>query len=536
MKLPHSVCEVLRDHVVLESQSIDRMYLNVYVPQLQRIGGVVWYLRGHLGQRFASTAGVAPKTEVFVANVERFVAEHGLDMVSFAKNQRKDDVTQAYLRGFDADEGVLYVGRAQERARVVRTERRRSATTGMTYPWVVDGSAMVNHYYFYCVDEDFGPFFLKFCSYFPYNAKLCINGNEYAKCQLRKRGIAFEALDNGVLSCEDPKALQRICDGLDTKKIDRLLRKWLARLPHPFDRRDRMAGYRYQASILQAEFALTQVLDRPVAGRIFFEQVIRENLDIGRPGQVQLIFDRRVSRRTPGRFRTRVITEGVTPSLHVDYKRSRIKQYHKEGQALRTETTINDTRDFGVGRLLKNLPELRRIGFAANRRLLQIEQISHDCALGDEAFQQLQRPRQIEAQRAPALRFGDANAQAVLNAVLMFVFITGGFTNKDLRQQFAVLLGKRADDISPGRMSYELRRLRLHGLIERLPKTHRYRLTDQGLRTALLYTRVYSRILRPAMAPTIPGTCATSPASLRQFNAAKAAVDSWCDQANIGAQ
>jgi hypothetical protein len=296
-----------------------------------------------------------------------------------------------------------------------------------------------------------------------------------------------------------------------------------------------MAGYRYGVSILQAEFALTQVLDRPVAGRIFFEQVIRENLDIGRPGQVQLIFDRLVSRRTPGRFRTRVITEGVTPSLHVDYKRSRSKQYHKEGQALRTETTINDTRDFGVGRLLKNLPELRRIGFAANRRLLEIEQISHDCALGDDAFQHLQRPRQVQGQRAAALRFGDVNAQAVLNAVLMFVFVARGFTNKDLRQQFAVLLGKRAEDISPGRISYELRRLRLHGLIERLPKTHRYLLTDEGLRTALFYTRVYARILRPGMAPPIPATPPASPSALRQFHAAEDAVNSWCDQANIAA-
>jgi hypothetical protein len=296
-----------------------------------------------------------------------------------------------------------------------------------------------------------------------------------------------------------------------------------------------MAGYRYGVSILQAEFALTQVLDRPVAGRIFFEQVIRENLDIGRPGQVQLIFDRRVSRRTPGRFRTRVITEGVTPSLHVDYKRSRIKQYHKEGQALRTETTINDTGDFGVGRLLKNLPELRRIGFAANRRLLEIEQVSHDCALGDDAFQHLQRPRQVQGQQAPALRFGDANAQAVLNAVLMFVFVARGFTNKDLRQQFAVLLGKRADEISPGRMSYELRRLRLHGLIERLPKTHRYRLTDEGLRTALFYTRVYSRILRPALAPVVPAAPQGSPQAMRRFHAAEDAVNSWCDEAYIAA-
>ena len=126
----------------------------------------------------------------------------------------------------------------------------------------------------------------------------------------------------------------------------------MARLPHPFTPEDRAAGYRYDISILQAEFALTQVLDRPLSGRILFEDIIRENLDLGRPDQVQLIFDRRVTKRTPGRFRTRIITQGVVPSLYVDYKSSRIKQYHKEGRALRTETTINNTRDFAIGKRL----------------------------------------------------------------------------------------------------------------------------------------------------------------------------------------
>ena len=217
MKVPHSVCEVLRDHIVLESEGIDRMYLNVYVPQLQRVGGVVWYLRGHLGQRFASTATVAPKTAAFVTAVEHFVAERGVDLVSFGKHQRKDDVTQEYLRHFKADEGVLYVGRAQEKARVVRTERRRCARTGMSYPWVVDGSAMVNHYYFYCVDEDFGPFFLKFCSDFPYNAKLCINGNEYAKCQLRS--AASPSRRWTTASC--PARTRRRCSASATRWMTR---------------------------------------------------------------------------------------------------------------------------------------------------------------------------------------------------------------------------------------------------------------------------------------------------------------------------
>jgi len=346
--------------VVLELEAIDRMYLNVYVPHLQTGRSVAGYLQVHRGQRFASTTAVVPMSEAFVRNIEQFVADKRIDLVSFTKGERKDDVTQKYLRRLRRSEGVLYVGKAQEKARVMRTERRRSRRTGGSYPWIVESTAMVNHYYFYCVDEDFGPLFLKFCSYFPYNAKLCINGHEYLKRQLAKRGVKFEALDNGIKSCADPGLMQRLSDGLSAERIDRLLRKWLKRLPHPFPPRDRAAGYRYALSILQAEFSLTQVLDTPVSGRVFFEEVIRENLDLGRPSQVSLVFDRRVIRSTPGRFRTRVITDGVTPSLHIDYKKARIKQYHKEGQALRTETTINDTRDFNIGRRIENLPELRQ--------------------------------------------------------------------------------------------------------------------------------------------------------------------------------
>lgn len=182
------------------------------------------------------------------------------------------------------------------------------------------------------------------------------NGHEYLKRQLAQKGIGFEPLDNGVLSREDPERMQKICDGLTAARIDRFLRKWLRRLPHPFTAKDRLEGYRYDISILQAEFALTQVLKQPVSGRIFFEQVIRDNLDAGRPDKVQLIFNRRIQRNTPSRFRTRVITQGATPSLHIDYKNTRVEQYHKEGRALRTETTINNTRDFDIGRRLQNLP------------------------------------------------------------------------------------------------------------------------------------------------------------------------------------
>jgi hypothetical protein len=198
--------------------------------------------------------------------------------------------------------------------------------------------------------------------------------------------------------------------------------------------------------------------------------VIRENLDIGRPSQVSLVFDRKISRRTPGRFRTRVITDGVVPSLHVDYKKTRIKQYHKEGQALRTETTINDTRDFAIGRRIENLEELRKIGFAANRRLLDVQRIGHNCFIGEASFQEMQKSVVIESRRAAALRFADPCVQALLHVLVLFLLVQGTFRHSDLREHLASLLGQQPSQLTPGRITYDLRRLRFHGLIERIRK------------------------------------------------------------------
>jgi len=533
MSIPRSVADIIRQHVTLEVEGIDRMYLNVYVPALQRAGGVATFFRFHLGHQFASSALMDPITKTFIARVDQFAKQEKLPVVHFEKGQRKDDVAAAYRNKCAAEEGVLFIGKAQEKTPVFRTERRRNEQTGATYPWLVRSTAMVNHFYIYCVDRDFGPFFLKFCTYFPYNAKLCLNGHEYVKQQLTNRGLRYEALDNGILSCAEPKRVQALCDGLSAEKIDGLLRKWFRKLPHPFTANDRQAGYRYQISILQAEFSLTQVLDRPLTGRVFFEEVIRENLDIGRPSQVQLIFDRQISRRTPGKFRTRVITDGVVPSLHIDYKNSRIKQYHKEGRALRTETTINHTRDFGIGKLLKNLPALRQVGFQANRRLLDVQTISHDCSIGEDAFDQVVRPIVVDRQRASALPFGDARVQALLSVLVLFSFQLRGFTHQEMRALVAQLLGLDPAHYPAGKMTYDLRRLRLHGLIHRIPKSHRYEVTTAGLRIALFFTRTYARLLRPTLAQIMPARPPGNSPLRGAFDRLQAEIDRCCEKQRL---
>jgi hypothetical protein len=194
------------------------------------------------------------------------------------------------------------------------------------------------------------------------------------------------------------------------------------------------------------------MLDAPLSGRIFFEQVLRDNLDIGRPDQISLVFARRIQRGrkrpTPGKFRTRVITDGVTPSLHVDYKNAKIKQYHKLGKAIRTETTINDTKD---------LPALRQIGFTANRRLLGVQRISHDPIRGAKAFTDLTAPIiHHDGTRIPGLRFGDTRVHALLQALLIHRLLPRGFTNRELRALIAPLLGTTPEDITAGKMTYDL--------------------------------------------------------------------------------
>jgi hypothetical protein len=332
-------------------------------------------------------------------------------------------------------------------------------------------------------------------------------------------------------------ALQTICHALGPAQIDALLRKWLAILPHPFSPADRAAGYRYDISILQAEFSLTQMLDKPISGRIFFEQVIRDNLDLGRPDRISLIFGRSIYRgrknHTPGTFATRIVTDGVTPSLHVLYKHTQIKQYHKQERALRTETTINHTMDFGLRKRLTNLPALQRIGYTANRRLLAVQRLSHDAITGADVLHATCDPIvRDDGIRIAGLRLTDPRAQALLHILPVFRLHPAGFTSHDLRALLGELLGRPPGTITPGQATYDLRRLREHGLIVRTPHTHRYQVTDTGLRHAMFLTRAHDRILQTGLAQLND----TLPTALRTAHRAyQAAIDDLTHRAGIAA-
>lgn len=495
-----NIASIIRDHVVLSTRCLDRLYVNGYLPKLQSSEQIRWFLGVHLGKPVISPAVFGTLRERFAQTVKGFAAQQEIPVVRFERGQRKDDIAATHRHRFQGEEGVVMLGIAQERASSFRGRKETDAGGRVDFSFY-RSSVYVNHYYFYFQDREWGPGFLKIGSYLPYPVKLCLNGHEWAKQQLRREGVGFESLDNGFFACEDPERLQAICDRLGPEDVQDCFDRWLERLPWPLTEEDRAAGYRHRLSLWQVEVSLTQVFDRPLQGRQLFEEVLREHLDLGRPDAISLLFPRKVTKRTPPPprgYRTRILTREVTPTLRVDYKRSHVKQYLKHGRALRTETTINDPYDFGVKKALPNLSYLRQLGDTINRRLLEVEVLSHHCPLSETAFERLQRPTLEDGQRTPALRFGDRRVMALFQALCHLAHVPAGFRNRTLRTEVAALLGE--PDYSSTQMTYDLRRLRRKGIITRIAGTHRYILTTYGLKVALFCAKIYLRVLKPAWA------------------------------------
>jgi hypothetical protein len=498
-----NIADMIRQHVSLSVRCIDRVYVNGYMPKLQTSGGLCYFLRDHRGYPIPSPALFRPMHDRFINDVEQFVERHDIPKVPFESGQDKDAIVASYRARFMPGEGVVIVGVAQEKMRSFKAHKRCGPGKAVTFDFSRQ-SVSVNQYYFYVQDREWGPAFLKIGTYLPYPVKLWLNGHEWVKQRLRRDHIRFASLDNGFLSCADPAALQAACDALGPADIQGFFDRWSQRLPWPMTPQDRAAGYDHRLTIWQFEVSLTQVFDRPVHGRHFFEAVIRDNLDLGRPDRVGLLFPLRLTRTTPPPahgYRTRVITDGVQPSLHVDYKSSHVKQYFKEQHALRTETTINNPEDFSVTKGLEHVGDLRELGHQVNHQLLEVERVSHHCVLTSDALDRLQRPTLEAGQRASAIRFGDPRVMALLQVIAGFTHLPQGFRNRDLRPRVEALLGHA---YTTAQMTYDLRRLRLKGVIHRLPKTHRYTATSYGLKVAFFYSKLYLRILRPQWNALLP--------------------------------
>lgn len=496
-----NINEVLDGHVGLDVECVDRLYLNAYVPNLQ-VSGQVSRFCDHLGQPVASPVVVARIGNRFRQQVDAFAKDNDVPILHLKKPDRSrwDDRKLDHVRPYmDAAEragrfGVVAIVAGQE-YQWVFSATKKTKGNAMWFFWD-KSERRVSCFYFYIHDRDFGACFIKICSYMPWPAKVWCNGHEWAKRQARMAGVGFTELANGFASCARPDRLQAICDSFGPADVQGLFDRWISRIPTPLDAADRDAGFWWELSMRQVEISRTMVFDDPRRARGFFEALVSDNVDIGRPDNVSVIFERRVTKRTPGPFRGRIFTPGTQVQIDFSYKHSRVKQYLKEGRALRIETVINKPWDLGIRSRLEHLPELIAKARQVNHRLLMIERAGQGCAIGSALFERIHQPYNREGQRTGALRFGDVRAMALTGALCCVIHAVTGFTNQSLRGLVAGMLGV---DYSANQMTYDLRRLRLHGLIQRVPHTHTYTLTPDGQKVAAFYTKLDRKLLRPLL-------------------------------------
>ena len=407
---------------------------------------------------------------------------------------------------------------------------QRQGANGVPWFSFTKADRRVTCFYFYLWDVDFGAAFIKICAYFPYPIKIWVNGHEWAKRQCVQAGIGFTALSNGFATCQDQAALQQICDRLGPGTISVFFQHWMSVLPLPLTDADRAAGYLWELSMRQVETSRTIVFDAPRRARAFVEALVADNLDLGRPDSVELIFTGKHERRgrpakEPTACKTKVVTRDTDVTINAFFKHSRVKQYLKDGRALRIETVINSPDDLRCHRRLQHLDELQAKARDVNARLLDTERVGQGCVLASPAFERVaQSSVTSEGRRAPALRFGDARVMALLGALCVSLN-AGGFTSRSLRAQVSRLLGAI---YTPNQMSYDLARLRLSGLIER---TNTYLPTAGGQRVAIFYTKVHNRLLRPLLAADAP----PAPPELRHaLHVIDRHVHGYIDNAKLG--
>jgi hypothetical protein len=531
-----TVNEVMDGHSVLDVECLDRVYLNAYVPILQSSGQVVAFMTQHLGLPIPSPALLEKIGTRFRAAVASFAEANHIPLVRFKKEDRKAEVMRPYLgrQAASGRSGVAAIGVSQEFQRVWAAYRRETRTAAPQFTFA-KADRRVTCYYFYLWDDAFGPAFIKVCAYFPYPAKVWVNGHEWAKRQALRAGLGFSELSNGFASCDDPGLLQRICDQLRPGTIEAFAQRWLHRLPMPLTRDDERSGYWWELSMRQAAVSRTIVFDAPRRARGFFEALIADNLDVGRPASVGIIFGRRIRRDTKGTFRTTIDRPAIGPGtggvvLNISCKNSRVKQYLKDGRAMRIETVINAPRDLGCQARLPNLPELQAKARDVNRRILEAERAGQGTVLASPAFERIAHPTvNADGRRTPALRFGDPRVMALAGALTTTLLAATGITNKSLR---ALMTGLLHAPYTPGQATYHLRRLRLTGLIQRIEHTNRYVLTPDGIKVAVFYTKLHNRLLRPLLAADQPQAPAPLRAALSTINQH---IDSYIACARVAA-
>jgi hypothetical protein len=488
-----------QDSIRFGYSCFDRVMLHGYIMRLHQPGSVIWFLKNrrqapNLTRRYFS--GISHQYHQWV---EDFARQQGLDILEPDRDVRREEFVEPYYQKLQGQPGIAVLLKCREPERIAVSYAKQGHKVDMARRWA-------NLYYFYLQDAQAGRMFLRICPYFPFNIAVWMNGHEWLANQLRREGIAFKKSDNCFLDCADPQRLQALADAWKPQDIDAVVQAWLTRLLPFFSAQERRQGYRHQLYMAQMEYCHNLLFHQRRAPDRLLSRLMDLNREIGRPGKLAIIFGR--SRFTPD---TRTgetvlkVTQLRTPVISTGFNKTFIKQYVKDRELLRTETTSCQlSKDLSVNKNIQNLDKARVVLGQNNERYLQVQQDILETYLDRGQLEQLSQPSvSAQGRRTPGLRLDDPRLLAVLQALMNFVHLVGKgcFRTVNLLADVRTALGNAAYKLS--QLRYDLGKLRGKKLVLRLKGTQSYQLTAEGCRMAILYLKLRYGLYGPLTAGII---------------------------------
>ena len=410
---------------------------------------------------------------------------------------RRDEFVESYFKRAKANDVVCII-KAREPARIltaIGNKKENRWHLELKQRWVEQYSFDIN-------DGEWGRMFVRICPYFPFPARLCLNQHHWLANRMRQEGIHFKQTSNAFIQCSNAKRLQELADSLAPRDFYRCGHKWLTPLTPFFTLRERQQGrIQHQLFFAQVEYCDNLIFSRRAALDRVGDRLLDSNRTIGQPNKLTVIFGRKITHQYRGKLQT--VIEDINlpnPVMRSHYRNGFIKQYVRDNRVLRTEAATNNVKDYGVQKAMENLSVLRETLQGITNRYLDVQQDILESFVDRDQLSKLSQPTALpNGKRIPGLKLDHPRQLALMHALVRFSHIAAGdtFTTAEIHSDTAEALGLSRGEYSLGALRYDLSKLRAKSLVERVPKSRRYRLTKEGYQICVVYLKLFEKLYAP---------------------------------------
>ena len=499
-----------KDSIRFGYRCFDRILLNGLIQPFQQPERVVGFFSTYRHLHPVSRDILRGAAEQFQLWVKEQAEKWNAPIVEAPKG-RRDEFVDPYFRGAGPDQ-VTVILKAREPARIMTAIGDKKVNRWhlqIAERWIVQ-------YNFYISDQSWGRMFVRICPYFPFSARVCLNQHHWLANRMREEGIDFQQCSNAFLRCGAPKRLQQLADALTAKDLASCGCKWLARLTPFFTETERkQAGCQHRLFFSQIEFCDNLIFYRRAALDKLGERLLDANRTIGQPNKITVIFGRKITKLHHGKLQTEIEDMHLpNPVIRSHYRNGFIKQYVRDHLILRTEAATNNVTDYGVNKAVENLPALREKLATINDNYLDIQQDILQTFVDRGQLQNLAQPTYTPSgKRIPGLKLDNPRQRALMHALVRFAQIAaaGTFSTTEIHPHVTAALGGTAERYSLCSLRYDLSKLRAKSLVEKLPRSRRYRLPAKGYSVCLIFLKLVDRIYAPlaaALLSPVPGDAA----------------------------